>query len=150
MTQNNYFLDHFLTNVYIANCLFKITMKNAEMLHWYFISNIILPDFEQVTVLSEKGRVIHFHKSKQRIVLLWPYFYPFNPAYLFIKIFTDFGQVLFFKKGLKRKKIKQESFFYAEIFFQSMKKVSPPVFYRACTMVSPVYWVRHGGFPFLL
>ena len=86
--------------------MFKITMKNTEMLHWYFISSIILPDFVQVTVLSETGRVIHFHKSKQQIVLLWPYFYPLNPAYLFIKIFTGFGQVLFFKKGLKRKKNK--------------------------------------------
>ena len=54
-----------------------------------------MADFEQVTALSETGRMIHFHKSKQlyyqkrvvwyifinlnsKLFLLWPYFYPSN------------------------------------------------------------------------
>ena len=107
--------------------------------------------------LSETGRMIHVHKSKQQITLLWLYFYTFNSPYLTIRIFfTDFdpkfGQARFFWKGLKRKKntTKRQSCFstpnsrfHPNIFFQSMKKVSPPVFYRACTMAWPVYWVRY-------
>ena len=54
-----------------------------------------MADFDQVTALSETGRMIHFHKSKQlyyqkwvvwyifinlnsKLFLLWPYFYPSN------------------------------------------------------------------------
>ena len=57
-----------------------------------------------------------------------------------------------FLEGFKKKKnlvklqncfAMSNSRFYPEIFFQSMKKVSPPVFYRACTMAWPVYWVRY-------
>ena len=55
--------------------------------------------------LSKTGRIIYFHESKQQIVLLWPYFHLFNFLYLVIQIFfIDFGQVRFFKKGLKLKK----------------------------------------------
>ena len=73
------------------------------------------------------------------------FFYPFNSAYLVIQIFfTDFGQAQVFKKSLKIKENAAKlqncfttlnSRFYPEIFFQSMKKVSPPAFYRACTKV---------------
>ena len=63
-------------------------------------------------------------------------------------IFHCFGQAQFFKKSLKIKEnaAKLQNFsttlysrFYPEIFFQSMKNVSPPAFYRACTKVWPVY-----------
>ena len=37
--------------------------------------------FGQIMGLSETGRMIYLHKSKQQIILLWLYFYPFNPAY---------------------------------------------------------------------
>ena len=61
--------------------------------------------FEQIMELSETGRTIYSHESKQQLVLLWPYFHPFNFSYLVIQIFfIDFGQVRFFKKGLKWKK----------------------------------------------
>ena len=76
------------------------------------ILSIILPVlsiacFEQITGLSETGRI-------QQIILLWFYFYPFNPAYLVIKIFfIDFGpkfrQVQLFWKSLKRKKKIQQN-----------------------------------------
>ena len=72
--KSNYFLYQFLTNVHIANWLLKISVKNAEMLHWYFIWSIILPDIEQIMGLSETGRMTYCHKSKQQIVLLWPCF----------------------------------------------------------------------------
>ena len=120
------------------------------------------PDFEQVIGLSETGLMIYFHKSKQQTVLLLPYFCPFNPAYLVIRYFSleksCLGKVRFFKKTLKRKRNVTKlqncfttsiSRFSPEIFFQSMKKVSPAVFYRACTMVWPVYCVRHVAIPLI-
>ena len=60
--------------------------------------------------IVRNGPMIHFYKSKQQIVLSWQYFYPFSPAYSVIKIFfTEFGEVWFFKKDLKRKKMKLNS-----------------------------------------
>ena len=76
----------------------------------------------------------------------------FLPFFAYFVICELTGQVRFFNKGFNRKKNAAKlqncfttlnSRFYPEIFFQSMKKVSPPVFYRVCTMVWHVYWVRH-------
>ena len=76
----------------------------------------------------------------------------FLPFFAYFVICEVTGQVRFFNKGFNRKKNAAKlqncfttlnSRFYPEIFFQSMKKVSPPVFYRVCTMVWHVYWVRH-------
>ena len=55
--------------------------------------------------LSETGRTIYFHESKQQLVLLWPYFHPFNFSYLVIQIFfIDFWASSIFQERFKMKK----------------------------------------------
>ena len=122
--------------------------------------------FEQIMELLETGRTIYFHESKQQIVLLWPYFILLWPNCFIMTIFSPFQFFIFshsdifhwlwassiFQERFKMKKKPAKlqncfttlnSRFYPEIFFQSMKSVLTPVFYRPCTMVWPVYWVRY-------
>ena len=131
--KSNYFLHQFLTHIHIANCLLKQCKECWDAALIFQFKYYFAWFWENNGIVRNGSYAVRFQNFEQQMVLLWPYFYPFNPAYLVIKLFfIDFGQARFFKKDLKRNKnaaklqncfSTSNSSFYSEIFFQSMEKV---------------------------